>query len=132
VREVFALATKYPNGFAIRVHSLGDFYSVQYVNLWRVMLDMVPQLHVFGFTARVDADDPIAHAVADLARDRWDRFAIRFSNAPQLTRSTVVIESADQKPADAVQCPQQTGRASHCSTCGFCWNSERRVAFLRH
>ena len=32
-------AVKHVNGFAVRLHNLGDFYSVEYVELWRKLLE---------------------------------------------------------------------------------------------
>jgi len=40
-----------------------------------------------------------------------DRFAIRFSNAPFETRSTISVEHPYQVPDDAILCPEQIGRA---------------------
>ena len=34
-----APAVKHVNGFAVRLHNLGDFYSVEYVELWRKLLE---------------------------------------------------------------------------------------------
>ena len=141
-REVAALELEHRAGFAIRLHSLGDFYSVEYVRMWRELLERHPAMRCFGFTARVDTiDDEIAYEIALLVRDYWTRmkpprFAIRFSNAPVMTKSTLTIESPVQRPADAVICPNQytpSGKkTSSCSTCGLCWDSTRRIAFLQH
>jgi hypothetical protein len=133
-REVALLDIDHPQGFAVRLHNLGDFYSVGYVGLWRRLLERHPALHVWGYSARWQVkDDPIAAALARLACDAgWDRFAMRFSNAPSETRSTVTIEHPYQVPPDAVLCPEQVGKTESCSTCALCWQSERRVAFIQH
>jgi hypothetical protein len=131
--ELAILQSRHPKGFAVRLHVLGDFYSVAYVDLWASFLQRFPALHVFGFTARVEADnDPISRALVTLVLARWDRFAIRFSNAPVDECSTVTVEHPRQVPADAVLCPQQVGKTDSCSTCALCWQSRRRVAFLQH
>lgn len=130
--EVAMLARAHRGGFVVRLHVAGDFYSVDYVNLWARLLDQHPELHVFGFTARTDEDDPICQALIDLTAQAWPRFAMRFSNAPVDECSTVSIEHPVQKPADAIICPQQQGRTTSCSTCGLCWHSRRRIAFLQH
>jgi hypothetical protein len=131
--EVAALGRKHPNGFAVRLHVLGDFYSVEYVDLWARLLDQVPALHVFGFSARWRYEsDPIAKALVDLVLKRWDRFAIRFSNAPVDECSTVSIEHPLQAPSDAIVCPQQLGKTQACATCALCWQSKRRIAFIQH
>jgi hypothetical protein len=81
----------------------------------------------------VRIDDAIADSLRSLARDvGWRRFAMRFSDAPSETRSTVSIEHPLQAPRDAILCPEQIGRTESCSTCGLCWQSERRIAFLQH
>jgi hypothetical protein len=129
-REVALLAIDHAN-FCVRLHGLGDFYSVEYVELWRTLLERHEGLHVFGYTARTD--DTISVAIKALARDvGWRRFAMRYSNAPFALHGTVTIESVRQKPADAIVCPEQIGKTESCSTCGLCWQSERRVAFLQH
>lgn len=130
--DLLKLQHRHPDGFVVRLHVLGDFYSVKYVELWRTFLDRFPALNAFGFSARWQREDPIAVALIGLVAERWDRFAIRFSNAPIDECATVSIEHPVQKPADAVVCPQQLGKTAACATCGLCWHSRRRIAFLRH
>lgn len=130
--EVARLQLAHPHGFAVRLHVLGDFYSVRYVGLWKRLIETFPALHIFGFTARWERSDPIALALIELAIEQWDRFAIRFSNAPVDECSTVSIEHPSQAPADAVVCPQQIGKTMSCATCAFCWQSKKRVAFVQH
>jgi hypothetical protein len=131
-REVALLSIEHPN-FAVRLHILGDFYSVEYVELWRSLIERYPGLHCFGFTAR-QKEDPIGKALASLVADHWERFAIRLSNAPEdsETPSTISIEHEGQKPPDAIVCPQQLEQTESCATCALCWQSRRRVAFLQH
>ena len=132
-REVALLDIDHPKGFVVRLHVLGDFYSVGYVEFWRKLLARHPSLNVYGYSARHDKGDPIAAALASLAADvGWQRFAMRFSDAPSETRSTASVEHPYQAPRDAIVCPEQIGRTESCSTCGLCWQSERRIAFLQH
>lgn len=131
-REVAALALKHRGGFAVRLHNLGDFYSVAYVEMWASLLTRYPALHCFGFSARWKDDDAIAVALRALVERQWDRFAVRFSNAPFSERSTISIRKASQKPDDTIICPEQAGQTESCSTCGLCWQSTKRVAFLQH
>jgi hypothetical protein len=90
-------------------------------------------LHIWGYTARWQIkDDPIAAALVSIVGRQWDRFAIRFSNAPVpfAGPATISIEHPFQKPDDAIACPEQTGRTESCTTCALCWQSKRRIAFL--
>jgi len=134
-REVALLSTYNPNGFVVRLHLLGDFFSVAYVAMWRELLEQHPQLHIFGYTARWQIEtDPIAAALHALVKNQWDRFAIRFSNAPAGfdAPSTVSVEHPAAAPTDAVVCPEQLGKTESCSTCALCWQTRRRVAFILH
>jgi hypothetical protein len=130
--HVKQLAGRHPDGFVVRLHNLGDFYSTDYVSLWAGLLERFPALNVFGYTARTDPDDPIARALVLLTARSWSRFAVRLSNAAAVECSTVTVESVAQKPADAILCPAQTGRTANCGTCGLCWTTRRRIAFQRH
>lgn len=130
--EVAMLLRQNPKGVAVRLHISGDFYSVEYVRLWERLMDRHDKLHVFGFTARIDRDDPIAEALVRLTLRLWPRFAMRFSNAPVDECSTISIEHPIQRPSDAIICPQQQAKTDTCGTCGLCWATKRRIAFLQH
>lgn len=47
--EISALNPK--KKFAIRLHIIGDFWSVEYVEFWRRMLETYPNIMIWGFTA---------------------------------------------------------------------------------
>jgi hypothetical protein len=137
--EVAATAKQYPAGFLVRLHTLGDFYSVPYVLMWAELLATTPALHVFGYTARrEDAEDPetrkIAQAIAILTRAMWSRFAIRTSHAEFGPQRSVVVQAEPEAP-DVIVCPAQTKASECCSTCGLCWAEAARpktIAFLKH
>ena len=119
----------------MRLHMLGDFYSLEYVQLWRRWLVRDPALRVFGYTAW-HPSTPIGGALRFLARTNWDRFAIRLSSAAVGTRRTIVVaKAADAVKRGAIVCPAQEGKTRSCATCGLCWApaaQRRTVAFLRH
>lgn len=134
--ELVELQHKYPGGFVIRLHVLGDFYSLAYVQFWRRALATFPALRVFGYTAR-GRNDAIGREIAALRDQQWDRFAIRTSGAMRGPR-TLVMESKDTellKNADRIICPAQTGATLCCATCALCWSGtvrNRPIAFLAH
>lgn len=121
------------NGFVVRLHVLGDFYSVEYVRKWESWLKEFPALHLFGFTAWPIGTD-IGDAVADLRDRHWDRFAIRTSNDVTTNRSAGVIAdtSGHEDRSGAFVCPAETGKTDCCGTCGLCWTSDKRVLFVEH
>jgi hypothetical protein len=119
----------HPGGFVVRLHILGDFYSVDYVRLWRNALRAFPALNVFGYTAR-QRSSPEGGAIARIVARFPKRFAIRFSGHDALTGGSVVIERGAATPH--IVCPAQTGGTDCCATCALCWQSDRTIAFWRH
>lgn len=133
--EIQDLALMHPNGFAIRLHVLGDFYSTAYVRRWHALMENYPQLHVFGFTARTDVDEQITQTIAAIHRDYPDRWMIRFSGADMdemKTMASEVVDDPDQAHESSTVCPQQTGKTDCCGTCALCWESRNNITFLRH
>ncbi len=127
--ELAGLQRQHPAGFLIRLHILGDFYSLAYVEMWARALDCFLALHVFGFTARSPESEIGAHLWA-VTEANWDRFAIRFSGADLPMKSAEIHGlRGDSK---AVLCPAQTGATDCCATCMLCVHSQRSIAFRRH
>lgn len=118
-------------GILVRLHALGDFYSVEYVQLWSDLLDRFPKLAVFGYTAR-RRGDPIGDTIAAVKIKHGRRFAIRWSDGGEDEDCTVSIVNESACPSSAFVCPEQTWRTPACATCGLCWNSTKNVAFLEH
>lgn len=129
--ELAVLSRLYPHGFVIRLHVLGDFYSVEYVEFWQKMLERHPALHVFGYTAR-RSTEKIGRALHRLRTVMWDRFSIRSSDGAEPEPRTMVIGRGDRAPTGSVIFPVETGKTRSCATCGLCWNSKVPIAFLRH
>lgn len=127
--------SRHTRGFAVRLHQLGDFYSLRYVELWTEWIDRFPRLHVFGFTAW-RRDSEIGAAIWALTRRRWDRFAIRFSGYTHPQGAVVVPdEPAGRAIEGGLICPEQLGKTKTCGTCGLCWNEHARdttIVFIEH
>lgn len=131
--EIERLAWLHPDGFVIRLHVLGDFYSVEYVRMWERLLDQLPALRCFGYTARSPYDDPIGTEIDRLSSTRWDRFAIRFSNAWRDDRSAATLWRRGRVPPKiGIVCPAQTGTSDCCATCALCWQTRKNIFFEAH
>lgn len=130
--EIVRLASM-PNraGLLVRLHALGDFFSVEYVEFWMRMLREHPKLAIFGYTAR----HPVTE-IGDmvwLMNARWpERSFIRFSDGQLPEMSTVSIGDESGCPPNAFICPEQTGKTRCCATCGACWSTKKNVAFMEH
>lgn len=143
--ELRMLDLKHKDGFVVRLHVLGDFYSAAYVEQWARWLQGFPRLHVFGYTAW-PAETDIGSAVALLRAKEPDRFAIRtsVSAAKILVRNpkldgqplaTTIRRVAEGKQPEGIVCPAQTHDDVCCGSCGLCWSPEMRdtpIAFMLH
>lgn len=125
------LAVRGRKGILVRLHALGDFYSVPYVEFWERMLKQHDRLAIYGYTARNPFDD-IGLAVGALLRTFGKRAVIRFSDYNGAQLSTVPIETVADRPSNAFICPEQTGQTLCCATCSACWATTKNVAFLAH
>ena len=138
VHDVQLMAMRYPGGFIIRLHVLGDFYSERYAGLWSVLADRVKALRIFGYTAH-SPDSAIGSIITGANQALPDRFKIRFSVAadapPAVDQTTVIWRQARGKQPEGIVCPAQTDGADNCSTCGLCWNpaaADKRIVFIGH
>lgn len=137
--EVATIARQFPAGLIVRLHVLGDFFSVEYVRVWAGLLGKFPQLHIFGYTARrLDAPDTLSREIAAeieaLTAKDWSRFAIRTSHRETGPQRSVVVDADPARP-DVIVCPAQSNATEACGSCGLCWAPGARsktIAFLRH
>lgn len=128
-RQLHLLLRRQP--LLVRLHALGDFYSIEYVDFWRRMLYKNRRLALYGYTAREITSD-IGLAIQRMNVDYFQRCMIRYSNGGLPIMSTVSIGSVEACPPDAFICPEQTGKTRACATCGLCWTTTKNVAFLEH
>lgn len=134
--ELTGLAARYPAGFVVRIHILGDFGSdadlslaVEYANAWRGWMEKFPGLRVFGFTAWEPTSE-VGKVVNGANQQFPDRWRVRFSGHVLGGLGAVVVD----QPEDSrhVLCPFETGKATDCGACGLCWTMDRTVEFVRH
>ena len=127
--EVAELAKLYRNGFLVRLHILGDFYSVEYVKLWAELLTMYPMMTIYGYTARL-VGTPIGNAIAALRIQSPNRFWVRFSQSEKYNGGANIF--AAQEGTVGITCPEQTEKTKSCLTCGLCWAISSTIIFLDH
>lgn len=133
ISTLMAQARKRPGqpGIIIRLHALGDFYSLDYVDFWKRQLRKHEKLVIFGYTAH-EPHLMLGNAVGALIDLFPGRAMMRFSNGGLASRSTVPLVSAADCPTGAFVCPEQTGQFDACGKCGACWSTLKNVAFLAH
>ena len=134
--ELASLNDRHPNGIVIRLHVLGDFYSIDYVKFWEDMLFQFPKLCIFGYTGR-EEDNSIGEAIWLLNNRFNERCVIRFSRSKEygcvedgITGNLYAAEESFE--GASFDCPEQTGKVKSCAACGLCWSVPKTVRFLSH
>lgn len=126
--ELAALASSNPGGYVVRLHVLGDFFSLRYVDLWARALKRHPELRVFGYTHRWPKQgDGIGEALRELNK-QVDRWWVRFSDRGGKMSANVGPSAG---PGD-IRCPHETGQTESCLTCGLCWQTDKPILFTEH
>lgn len=128
-RELQELDAQDTPGFVVRLHVLGDFFSVEYVNLWARALVTFDGLRIWGYTGR-EPDSPIGLAILELNKHFADRVRIRFSGFEVGGLGALVIPDASH--SRHVICPAELKATTCCGTCAFCWTSDKTIEFLEH
>ena len=138
--DIKRLLDTFPYGVVIRLHVLGDFYSVPYVAFWGALLGKYPKLAIFGYTAhrpavgKVQGDD-IGESISFLNGKFEDQCVIRFSFDKDYDEiSGARFASSEAHQGDTFTCPEQTGQVKSCATCAACWGKycTKTVKFLSH
>jgi hypothetical protein len=128
----------------LRLHILGDFFSVEYINFWRSMLVKYPTVSAFGYT-HWPIITPQGREVERLVKDMAGRFAIKYStdHAKQIPLlslytlgGTIVVKDWADAPKGWIKCPAQMaadrGISLGCAECGIACATTSNVAFVEH
>ena len=138
--EIGNLLKKHKQGIHIRLHVLGDFYSMAYAWFWGYTVSNYKNVSVYGYTAH-KPDSAIGHTINSVINTvGFDRFAIRFSNA----NVKLSANSTEYKPRliasknvslnlKSIPCPEQENKVLNCVSCALCWNKKaENILFYTH
>lgn len=150
--EIVILSLLHSRWF-LRLHGLGDFFSVEYVERWIALATKYEQMWVWGFTGR-RRDSNIGHAIQsamDRFGPRWrtlwseqvaQRGTTRCFELHELTRTSGEIDLIQHHEGIAYPlCPEQIdqfllhkseGEIRRCSDCRRCILTDCNVGFLYH
>lgn len=121
--------------FVVRLHVLGDFFSVAYVRFWRRALADFKHLLIYGYTARDPDEDAIGCELRALACDEPARFRMRWSRAETRGEPMEALPWRDGVETGADRgfvCPAQVKPGMACANCAGCWQSSDPVFFKPH
>ena len=132
-KQLETLMKKHKQGILVRLHVLGDFYSVPYVRFWAdQMIKYGDKLAIFGYTARNKGK--IYNEIRLLNMRFSERCVIRLSRNEEFDimdafQSYAAEESFEGKSFD---CPEQVGKVKSCADCSLCWTTQKTVRFASH
>ena len=122
--EVAVLSYKHRRtGFVVRLHVLGEFFSVEYVEAWYRLFTKYDNLKIYGYTHHIVLSD-IGGALWSM---RDDYFNIRFSDSPYFDNS-----ANSTKTYNSIPCPEQTGHVKSCGDCPLCWTAKTPIYWIPH
>lgn len=121
---------------ALRLHTLGDFPDLQYVQFWCNMMAKHLKLHVFGYTARTGE---IGQQICSMNETYEGRWVIRRSNHNGALGTIVVLDKEEinqlKQTNSVIPCPAKYGTGQNCGMCNMCWDPKfhnSAIAFTLH
>lgn len=112
----------------VRLHVLGDFFSLQYAQFWHVEVKM-GRCSIFGFTAHAEKS-LIGNYLRDVNRITPE-FRMRFSHDTGPWGALVAGVSPGWDTVETIRCPHEL-YGLHCKDCGICWEVPTPVLFTYH
>ena len=97
----------------IRLHILGDFFSVKYVKFWRKMLNTFNNIALYGYTANnIKSSIPLSQAIAKeiIKLNKNDNCHIRFSNDLTISFSANSYDIVKPVKGVSLVCPVQENK----------------------
>jgi hypothetical protein len=133
-RQLGSLNALHPRGFVMRLHVLGDFFSIPYVQFWVAAIEKYKALKVFGYTHH-KSFSAIGKTISNTNTYYPKQFRIRFSDDTTTEFSAHVLPKNQQtldKHTSGIICPEQLNKTDSCATCTYCWSSDKPVHFIEH
>jgi hypothetical protein len=129
--EIENLASMFPEGFAVRLHALGDFPDAEYARFWIDAGRAVRQVHIFGFTAHERGSE--IGAILEAESAKWARFRIRFSFGEGQPSATVMDDPPWGRHGVGITCPADAEHSGiSCGSCGLCVGTRVGIVFKQH
>jgi len=127
----------------VRIHANGDFYSAEYILLWRDIAAACPATRFFAYTRSWRAKGllPALDALRALPNMRLlASLDPTTGPGPEGWRHASILDRETSRAAKhgarvpgSIVCLEQAGRAASCEACRVCFNDGRApIAFIQH
>lgn len=112
---------------AVRLHSSGDFFSVEYIQFWRSIITAYPEVAFWAYTRswRVSKLMTELQKLSDCPNfNLYYSYDKTMTDAVPKHKKAFVVENEEVLNTcidnQAVSCPEQHNRVDSCSSCGIC------------
>lgn len=125
------------NKVAVRIHSSGDFFSVDYINFWIRVISNTPNVKYWAYTRSWDNRDLYNELLKLKELNNIQLFASwdsTMGDPPTGWRKSIVYEVFDHSLSTGIVCPEQSGKSPNCATCNYCLSESNNndVYFIMH
>lgn len=123
---------------AFRIHSSGDFFSVDYIYMWIDIIKESRHVDFWAYTRSWENKDLLDSLMGLRRQDNIQLFASHDKSMPTKPpkewRKSLVYEPDDAiKTETGIICPEQSGSVNNCIDCGFCLKDKKKdVFFILH
>lgn len=107
-----------------RIHEVGDFYSLEYIEKWKQIITNLPNVQFYAYTRswRVDELAPALELLLDMPNLAL-LASIDFTclDNPHNGWRTISVEG------NGIPCPHDLKRVKHCTQCRLCWETDNNI-----
>lgn len=126
---------------AVRIHSSGDFFSKEYIEFWKKIIEKNPRVDFWAYT-RSWCVEELEKSIIDL--NQLDNMCLIFSCDKTMKKplegfpKSIVVNSSKEmlelsNMKKGIICPEQYNLISGCADCGICIrNLSRDIYFILH
>ena len=129
--------------YRVRVHEVGDFYSLRYLKKWYKVARACPEFTFLAYTKSLHfilqgGQPPSNFIILASLGGRYDNLAPELEAKGYIRGLTVVVPDISQAPRGWYICPATIPGREHRKVCGrlcdYCWRPQgyKRVAFVQH
>jgi hypothetical protein len=134
--ELLKILTQENGRVAVRIHSSGDFFSNEYINFWKDLINKTPDVNYWAYT-RSWVKPALSESLNELKKSpnlqlfaSWDN---TMPQAPPNWRKSIVYSLKEPISNNGIICPEQSGKSPNCATCNYCIKKNKGdVYFILH
>lgn len=122
-----------PGKTGVRIHSSGDFFSIDYIAFWTDIVRHLPSTDFWAYTRSWRAGNllPALQELREVINIElfasWDK---SMSEPPEGWRRSIVISSRAETLTKGIICPEQTGAVKNCANCRYCMTRGKGDVFF--